>query len=230
MAVARDVAQGPQGGPVQIVAPWGGLSVHEAGVPLKRAKRALLLIHGYGADANDLREVGLRLSDESRKETAILLPEAPIGLAQGGFAWFELNGAGFDDAVAKLRALLAYFHEQYPKMPYALGGFSQGAILTANLLSATAPNLRALLIFSGADLVGTPPADSAVRRPVFISHGREDRMLSFNQGKQLADAFATWGYKVEWLPFSGGHNIPPTIVAAAEEFLGENFRDEKNER
>lgn len=202
---------------------WGGLEVHVIGAPLATARRALFLLHGYGADAEDLRQVGQLLSAGSREETAILLPQAPIDLERGGFAWFHMDGAGFDAALAQLRTLLAHFHERHPQLPYALGGFSQGAILTANLLSSTAPTLRALLIFSGADIVGAPPSTDAVRRPVFASHGRQDRVLAFNQGKRLADAFTAWGYPVKWVPFDGGHAIPREIIVSAEAFLEDSF-------
>lgn len=200
---------------------WGGLSVHESGVPLSRARRALLLLHGYGADAEDLRQVAELLLDQ--EETAIVLPQAPRALPQGGFAWFEMTGTGFEQAVAQLRQFLTYFQEQHPRLPYVLGGFSQGAILSANLLSSTGPTLRAVLLFSGANIVPYPPPQALDPLPVFISHGRDDRVLSFEQGRQLAHSFERLNYKVTWAPFSGGHSIPREVLLSSKAFLGNVF-------
>ena len=200
---------------------WGGLTVHESGVPLSQAQRAVLLLHGYGADADDLRQVAELLLDQ--EETAIILPQAPVALAQGGFAWFQMTGAGFEEAIVQLRHLLTYFQELHPRLPYVLGGFSQGAILSANLLSSAGPTLRAVLIFSGANIVPYPPPRALVPLPVFISHGRDDRVLAFEQGKQLAHSFEHLNYDVTWAPFSGGHAIPREVLLSSKAFLGNVF-------
>lgn len=205
---------------------WGGLTVHESGVPLARARRALLLLHGYGADADDLRQVAELLLDQ--KETAIILPQAPLALERGGFAWFQMNGVGFDPAITTLQQFLTYFQEQHPRLPFVLGGFSQGAILSANLLSSAGPNLRAVLLFSGANILPYPPPEAASAVPVFISHGREDRVLTFEQGQQLARSFERWNYQVTWTPFAGGHTISKQVILASKDFLNRVFKEKSS--
>jgi phospholipase/carboxylesterase len=56
--------------------------------------------------------------------------------------------------------------------------------------------------------------------PVFQSHGHEDALLSFAAAEKLGQTLRTAGADVEWLPFTGGHEIPPTVVARLGAFLG----------
>lgn len=132
-----------------------------------------------------------------------------------------------------------------------LGGFSQGAMVSAEYgrlcLLEGRPLPKALLLLSGALLgerlwrrliegTGAPlevtgrtersplkrrGADSAVRCPVFQSHGRADTVLPFQEGEALRDVLGNAGFSVDFHEFSGGHEIPSTVVAALARFLSE---------
>ncbi len=201
-------------------APWAGLRVRHAGVPLQEAERAMILIHGYGANAADLMEVGAMLS--SQQHTAIVFPQGPLTLPQGGYAWFLFDGTRFQESVEQLRRLLRYVERERPGMPYVLGGFSQGAILTSNLLASASDRLQAALLFSPKAELLHRPAPSAPRVPLFMSHGTTDRVLPFVGGEQLRDTLSSLGYSVQWRPFTGGHTIPDAVVQEAQVFLTEH--------
>jgi phospholipase/carboxylesterase len=55
--------------------------------------------------------------------------------------------------------------------------------------------------------------------PVFQSHGRQDPMLPIALATELRDAMVAAGLQHEWVDFSGGHEIPPQVVAGASAFL-----------
>ena len=52
-----------------------------------------------------------------------------------------------------------------------------------------------------------------------MSHGRNDTLLPFAVAEILRDRLAAAGAKVDWLPFVGGHEIPPTVLDAVGTFL-----------
>jgi phospholipase/carboxylesterase len=53
-----------------------------------------------------------------------------------------------------------------------------------------------------------------------MSHGREDPILPFAVAEELAQTLRTNGLAVEWLPFRGGHGIPPEAMDRLADFLG----------
>jgi phospholipase/carboxylesterase len=55
--------------------------------------------------------------------------------------------------------------------------------------------------------------------PVFISHGRNDRVLSFAIADRFRQELEGAGLEVTWLPFDGEHEIPGKVVAALNTFL-----------
>jgi phospholipase/carboxylesterase len=52
-----------------------------------------------------------------------------------------------------------------------------------------------------------------------MSHGREDPLLPFAAAAGLRDALTTGGMVVEWVPFRGGHGIPPIVMDGVGGFL-----------
>ena len=104
-----------------------------------------------------------------------------------------------------------------------LGGFSQGAMIVAELAFRSAEPLEAIVLLSG-----TPVDEESwlqgmrLRRglPVFISHGRHDDVLPFSGSARLQQTMRDAGLQVTWLPFEGGHETPAEVVVALNHFLG----------
>jgi phospholipase/carboxylesterase len=110
-----------------------------------------------------------------------------------------------------------------------LGGFSQGAMVVAEMLrhgatDADRPLPAAAVLFSGAliaerwwDSVHSSRAQTV---PVFQSHGSRDGILPVANGWALADRLTAAGFPVERREFTGGHEIPLQVQQAAAGFLG----------
>jgi len=201
---------------------WVGLRVYPAGTELALAKRVIVLLHGYGARGNDL--VPLAQHINAGPNTAFLFPEAPISLAGDRRAWFTRNGSDFEQGYQKARALLDELSRRHPKLPIVVGGFSQGAILTANLLARAPAQVSAALILSPAETLPNVPGATAKRIPVFISHGRSDSVLPFEGAEALRDRLKELGYPVTWFPFDGRHTIGRAVIFALNDFLDESLR------
>jgi phospholipase/carboxylesterase len=54
---------------------------------------------------------------------------------------------------------------------------------------------------------------------VFVAHGRQDDVLSFAITARWVEAMRTAGLDVTWVPFDGGHEIPPAVVTGLNAFL-----------
>ena len=55
--------------------------------------------------------------------------------------------------------------------------------------------------------------------PVFLSHGRRDDILPFEVADRFRHELEAAGLRVTWVPFDGGHEIPPPLLAEVERFL-----------
>jgi phospholipase/carboxylesterase len=60
--------------------------------------------------------------------------------------------------------------------------------------------------------------------PVLQSHGSADPLLPFVLSEQLRDLLVQAEVPVEWVPFRGGHEIPPVVLAKMGRFLAEVLR------
>lgn len=204
----------------------------------------VVLLHGFGAPADDL----VPLADFMRLPpgTRLAFPAAPIALElwSGARAWWMIDLAryeavwtggdltplsedeppGLGDARARIDAML---DELQGALAVAgsrivLGGFSQGAMLACDVALRSDRPLGGLVLLSGTYLCRSIWLQRmAARRdlPVFQSHGRSDPLLPFSLADQLHGALSSAGIAVDWLPFDGGHEIPPPVLAGASAFL-----------
>jgi phospholipase/carboxylesterase len=103
-----------------------------------------------------------------------------------------------------------------------LGGFSQGGMLALDVALHSASALAGLVVLSGTHIAAgewAPRLDARRGLPVFMSHGRVDEMLPFRVAEGLRDALVEHGLRVEWVPFQGGHGIPPAVADAMGAFV-----------
>src|SRR5258707_8132165 len=129
------------------------------------ARQLVVFLHGYGADGNDLIEIG-RAWQGLLPHTAFVSPHAPepCGQAPTGRQWFELTFRDPDErwiGVNKAAPVLERFldaelarHKLAPSA-LALVGFSQGTMMALHvgLRRATAP----AAIVGYSDLLMLPP-------------------------------------------------------------------------
>lgn len=206
------------------------------------------LLHGFGSSAQDL----VPLSAEIGVARRWLFPHAPVPIGVAGMsygrAWFpratgDLEAAlfggyflslrtieppGLREAAWEVRAFLEAQRVSWNRL--ILGGFSQGAMVAAELLRLEVATGGALplgaILYSGA-LVGeswwreTPPMGAPDRGlpPVVAFHGYRDSILPYSEGEALRDAIRAVGFPVQWNPFDGGHEIPTDAIDRSTEFL-----------
>ena len=203
----------------------------------------LLLMHGYGAPAEDLVPLARQLS--VAKEVRFAFPAAPLVLETGlppevsGRAWWpidmvELQRAvmrgdtatltgrvpqGLSEARGHVLAVLDALERDHGVSPdkLVLGGFSQGAMLATDVTLHAERPPAALAILSGSLIAKSewlPLMKARAGLPVLQSHGRADPVLSYEIAEMLRQELTHAGLAVEFVAFNGGHGIPNGAVEA----------------
>jgi phospholipase/carboxylesterase len=205
----------------------------------------VVLLHGYGAPGDDL----VVLSDylDVPAGTRFLFPEAPISIPLGygdARGWWIIDMARIqaDRAAGRIRDMsseiprgliearqkLAGLLDELPRKLNAdpkqtiLGGFSQGAMLTCDVLLRSDRPYAGLIQLSGTLLAKQEWSPLLRKRkglPVFQSHGTHDEILPYVMAERLRDEFTHAGLKVEWQPFRGGHEIPEPVLRKLGSFV-----------
>jgi phospholipase/carboxylesterase len=178
---------------------------------------ALVLLHGRGADENDLFPLLDALDPDRRLQG--YTPRAPLSLPPGGAHWYQVPRVGYPDPATFADGYGALV-EWFDALPFeadriVLGGFSQGAVMSHALAWGRGrPRPRAVIALSGfiptvdgweADL--TPPFP-----PVAIAHGTYDPVISVDFGRRARAALEEAGADVLWLESPIEHWIDPQIV------------------
>jgi phospholipase/carboxylesterase len=178
-----------------------------------------------------------------------VFPAAPIelgGLYGDSRAWWHLDLArlehdlrtgtprdrrtevpdGLAEARTKVDGLLLGLKARYKidDKKLVLGGFSQGAMLALDVALHRTPPPAALLLMST-----TVIAESEWRArfrtlatvPVLQSHGHADSLLPFSIAEHLRDELSAAGAKVTFIPFHGGHEIPPLVLDETGKLLAQ---------
>ncbi|MGB3407072.1 MAG: prolyl oligopeptidase family serine peptidase [Jannaschia sp.] len=199
------------------------------------AKRLVIFLHGYGANAADL----IGLADPLMPhlpETAFVAPDAPEGCAgaPGGFQWFPIpwiDGSseeesmdGMERAVADLNAFLAQTmtREGVTADQTVLFGFSQGTMMSLHVGPRQAEAFAGIVGFSGRMLKPETLAEEAVTRPpVLLVHGDQDDVVPIQSLAEAAEAMEAAGFeKIYAHVMKGtGHGIAPDGLQVALAFL-----------
>jgi phospholipase/carboxylesterase len=180
---------------------------------------ALVLLHGRGADENDLWPL-LEALDPDRRFVGAT-PRGPLSLPPGGAHWYVVRQVGYPDpetffpTYEKLTAWLDAFLEDQSIDPahLVLGGFSQGAVMSYALTFGPGrPCPAALLTFSGfiPEVEGfDPDLERARDLPVSIGHGIHDPIISVEFGRDARDRLEKAGADVAYRESPMPHAIDP---------------------
>lgn len=205
----------------------------------------VILLHGFGAPGDDL--VSLAGELDVSAGTRLIFPEGPLSLSMGFAdmrAWWLIDVARLeaDRAAGRLRDLSgevpkglvparermtalvdeAAHRLQVNTRRIVLGGFSQGAMLACDVALRTDRPFAGLVQLSGTLLCRHEWAPLMSKRkglPVFQSHGTHDEILPFVMAERLRDEFMQAGLPVEWLGFTGGHEISEPVLSGLGTFL-----------
>jgi phospholipase/carboxylesterase len=211
---------------------------HERRGP-EAAKRLVIFLHGYGANAADL----IGLADPLMPhlpDTAFLAPDAPEALPgmPGGFQWFpipwldgsseEAAEAGMARAVDDLQAWLdgVIAAEGVAAADVVLFGFSQGTMMALHVGPRRGEAMAGIVGFSGRLLSPETLADEVVSRmPVLLVHGDADDVVPVQSMPAAAEALEAAGFEKVYAHVMKGtaHGIAPDGLSVALAFMRDVF-------
>ena len=196
----------------------------------------VILLHGYGADGNDL--IGLAPVLAPLMPDAVFhSPNAPYPCEGNpmGFQWFGISRLDPAVAAAGVRSA-APFVEQFlddTMAQYGLDesrtvviGFSQGTMMALHVGLRRAKPLAGIVGFSGM-LAGPDTLKAEIRSkpPVLLVHGDSDEMLPAVLTQRAAQTLTENGVQVGVHIAPGiGHGIDQTGLSHAARFVLEAFK------
>jgi phospholipase/carboxylesterase len=200
------------------------------------ARQLVVFLHGYGADGNDLIEIG-RAWQPLMPHAAFVSPHAPepCGQAPTGRQWFNLTfrdpnerWTGVNSAAPNLEQFLdaELKRRNLPPSALALVGFSQGTMMALHVGLRRAAAAFAIVGYSGLLAVPTDAdldsfaAEIKSGPPVLLIHGDGDELIPVQALFHAASGLAALEIPVEWHISAGiGHGIDQEGLRQGGEFL-----------
>lgn len=200
-------------------------------------RQLVVLLHGVGADGNDLIELAPALAS-ALPEAAFVAPHAPepCDMAPFGYQWFSLRDRrpealllGVQAVAPIVDAFLDAELERYRLGDHqlALVGFSQGTMTALHVALRRPRALAGVLGYSGA-LLGADRLTREVRSrpPVFLIHGDADEVVPVHAMYAAVAALQAAGVPVQWSVRPGvPHAIDPDSIAHGAAFLAAAFAE-----
>ena len=201
----------------------------------EKPKSAVILCHGYGGDGKDIS----LLASYWRTylpDTIFICPDAPekCKVSPTGYQWFDLMDQTPDEILAKsivaemkLNKLIDEVKEKnnITSEQIALGGFSQGCMISLQTGIKRQDKIRCILGYSGKIIDTKHLGNNINSKPkVILMHGDNDQVVSINYLLEAKDFFKKNDYLIETKIFKDcEHRIPTEGSSLGLEFIKRNL-------
>jgi phospholipase/carboxylesterase len=183
----------------------------------------VVVMHGRGADANDLADLAPMIDDGYR----FVFPNAakkfePMPGYSFGYSWFDgwpPEGDSIVDSRNKLLALIDELVERYPtpEGKIVVAGFSQGGMMAIDAGFRTKQKIAGIVCMSGA--IYEADAPPLRKLPVLIVHGTEDDMIPLFAARRTRFVLEENGVAPEYHEFPMGHQVAAESLDVVRMFL-----------
>ena len=186
----------------------------------------LLLLHGYGANEEDL----LGLAPYLDERLVCVSARAPYALDFGGFAWFDIEigaeGVRFDFAEAEeslvhVLALVDALRREHRPTRIFIAGFSQGASMALAAVLKRPREFAGAIALSGLCCPEMLPQDTASVQglKVFMSHGRFDPVIPVAQARASRELLTPLGLDLQYKEYDMPHAIAQSCLEDLDAWL-----------
>ena len=188
------------------------------------ATKRLVLLHGWGADAEDLMPVGKLLTEGFQDRFEIVSLSAPQHHPSGnGRQWYPLYPHEWEqvpNAIVDLeRRLNNLCFKKIPLDKTLLLGFSQGGAMALELASRNK--------FAGVFALSSYPHPEweplKDMPPVFLCHGNLDQVVPKEASQKSFDIIRENGIKSDLYFFEGGHEINNELIDHCRRIIKQKF-------
>lgn len=199
----------------------------------------LILLHGFGADENDL--FGLAPFMDERFFVASV--QAPYALSFGGRAWFELyftagqvTGFSVEQFWESLQKILEFVDETVAKHnldseKVYLCGFSQGSMMSMSAVLSKPEKFAGLVAMSGRtanEMLVDENTEKLKDFPILVTHGTNDPVLPIANGRETKEILSRLPVKLEYKEYSMAHEISQESLTDVSEWLRLQLDNEDN--
>jgi len=197
--------------------------------------RLAMLVHGYGADEQDLG--GLLQYLDPNGTLAVVLPRGEYAVpGTPGYSWYGMvEGDGAEGTYAQA---LAQLDDLLTESADALGldraesivsGFSQGGglALGLGLQRSERPRPKAVLAMSPALDTAAFDLDEENTPPVLVQHGTHDPLIPVQRARDLARQLRTLGVPTVYREYPMQHQVALESLRDATEWLELVYAGEK---
>lgn len=201
----------------------------------KNINNAVILLHGYGGDGNDIAPVTINWK-RFLPNTIFVCPDGPEKclINPMGYQWFDLNSE--DEEYITNKALEAeyilrkFIEEIKSKFNLSnsnicISGFSQGCMMSINVGLSEKEKLAGILGFSGKIINKTELNNRIFSKPsTLLIHGDQDEIVPPVNLLEAKDFFERNKIDITTKMLKGcGHNIPVEASSLGLTFLKKIF-------
>ena len=178
------------------------------------AKFRIVLIHGWGADADDLLPLGKEIIEKSKVDFEIISLRAP-GLHPNntGRQWYSLYPPDWNEAENEVNKLILSLKkmdtDKIPLKKTILLGFSQGGAMAIDV--GCQLDIGLIVSCSGYPHPNWKPDENCP--PILISHGSMDEVVPLSASKSIYKIIQSVSQNIcELIIFDGYHQIDLNLI------------------
>lgn len=190
----------------------------------------LLLLHGFGADMNDL----FGLAPFMDERFFVASAQAPFALPFGGRAWFELyfeggqvSGFNIKQFEQSLQMILQFVDELVAEHNLDsdrvyICGFSQGSMVGASAVFREPEKFAGAVLMSGraaSEMVVEGNVEKLKGFPILVTHGTLDIVLPIENGRATKEILSGLPVDLEYKEYEMAHEISPESLQDVSNWL-----------
>ena len=189
------------------------------------AKHRIILIHGWGADAEDLLPLGKEIIELTKVDFEVLSLRASGSHPNNiGRQWYSLYPPDWDEAENEVNQLLLSLSKldnfKIPLKKTILLGFSQGGAMAIDV--GCQLDLGLIISCSGYPHPNWKPDEKCP--PILISHGLMDEVVPISASKNIFQKIKSVSKNLcELIEFDGYHQVDPNLIKSINLKIQELF-------
>ncbi len=170
----------------------------------------LLMLHGLTGDGKMMEKFAKNILPSN---FTLITPNAPFKHEDRGYCWWKYPGGDLETLQAEIHHSIQYLLELIPKDgPIIIGGFSQGAALSLELLFSSIKSRILGIMVLGSKSVDISDLKLKLNdiqpAKIFWMHGKTDQRIIFEEGEKVVNIFENANWDVTRINHEKGHMIP----------------------
>ena len=201
----------------------------------KNINNAVILLHGYGGDGNDIAPVTINWK-RFLPNTIFICPDGPetCSINPTGYQWFDLNSEDEEYITKKaseaekiLKEFIVEIKNEFNLLNsnICLSGFSQGCMMSINVGLSNKEKFAGIIGFSGKIINRNELGNRILSKPsTLLIHGDQDEIVPPVNLLEAKDFFERNKIDITTKMLKGcGHNIPVEASSLGLTFLKKIF-------